>query len=160
MPAPRRPRSPTAPRFFATAAQGLEPIAAGELRALGAANVKEERGGASFEGPLAAAYRACLWLRSANRVLMPLAKFNAPDDASLYAGIKRMPWENDLSPDDSLAVQFTGTSAGITHTQYGAQRVKDAVVDRFRRNSAAVPAWTGNGRICSSTVTCIATSPP
>ncbi|MHB8424016.1 MAG: THUMP domain-containing protein [Gammaproteobacteria bacterium] len=140
MPAPRRPRSPTALRFFATAAQGLEPIAAGELRALGAANVKEERGGASFVGPLAAAYRACLWLRSANRVLMPLAKFNAPDDASLYAGIKHMPWENDLSPDDSLAVQFTGTSAGITHTQYGAQRVKDAIVDRFREKFGRRPS--------------------
>ncbi|MGH8312351.1 MAG: THUMP domain-containing class I SAM-dependent RNA methyltransferase, partial [Gammaproteobacteria bacterium] len=139
MQSPSRSRPPVQLQFFATAAKGLEPIVADELRALGAANVKEARGGASFEGPPAMAYRACLWLRAANRVLYPISKFNAADDAGLYAGIKRMPWENDLAPDGSLAVQFTGTSAGITHTQYGAQRVKDAVVDRFREISGRRP---------------------
>lgn len=126
------PHTPTALRFFATAAQGLEPVLADELRTLGADCVKEERGGVSFEGAPATAYRACLWLRSANRVLYPISKFMAPDDASLYAGIHCMPWENDLSPDGTLAVHFTGTAACITHTHYGAQRVKDAIVDRFR----------------------------
>lgn len=112
---------------------------ADELRALGAANVKEERGGVSFEGPPAMAYRACLWLRAANRVLYPVAKFAAADDASLYTGIRRLPWEKDVSPDGSLAVQFTGTTTGITHTQYGAQRVKDAVVDRLREQFGRRP---------------------
>ena len=138
MKAPSRP--PATLRFFATAPKGLEPIAVEELRTLGAANVREQRGGAAFEGPLAAGYRACLWLRSANRVLMPLSRFEAPDDASLYAGIKRMPWEKDLSTDGTLAVDFTGTAAGITHTQYGAQRVKDAVVDRFRERVGRRPS--------------------
>jgi len=132
MSAPRRPDSHAALRFFTTAPKGLEPVVADELRALGASNVKEARGGASFEGPPAMAYRACLWLRAANRVLYPISKFTAADDASLYAGINRMPWENDLSPDGSLAVDFTGSSAGITHTLYGAQRIKDAIVDRLR----------------------------
>ena len=132
MPAPRRSESHAALQFFATAPKGLEPVVADELRVLGAKNVKEARGGASFEGPPAMAYRACLWLRAANRVLYPISKFTAADDASLYAGIQRMPWENDLSPDGSLAVDFTGSSAGITHTQYGALRVKDAIVDRLR----------------------------
>ncbi|HEX6549292.1 MAG TPA: THUMP domain-containing protein, partial [Gammaproteobacteria bacterium] len=139
MPARRNSSRPDTYHFFATAAKGLEPIVADELRALGAANVKEERGGASFEGPPAMAYRACLWLRSANRVLYPVAKFKAADDAALYAGIRQMPWERDVSPDGSLAVQFTGTTAGITHTQYGAQRVKDAVVDRFRELTGRRP---------------------
>ncbi|MGH8398731.1 MAG: THUMP domain-containing protein [Gammaproteobacteria bacterium] len=139
MQSPSRSRPPVQLQFFATAAKGLEPIVADELRALGAANVKEARGGASFEGPSAIAYRACLWLRAANRVLYPISKFEATDDAGLYAGINRMPWENDLAPDGSLAVQFTGTSAGITHTQYGAQRVKDAVVDRFREKFGRRP---------------------
>src|SRR5487761_353175 len=91
MSAPRRPNSPAALRFFATAAKGLDPIVADELRALGARNVKEARGGASFEGPPAIAYRACLWLRAANRVLYPISKFGVTDDAQLYAGINRIP---------------------------------------------------------------------
>ena len=119
-------------RFFATAARGMEPLVADELRALSAREVKEERGGASFSGPLATAYRACLWLRTANRVLLPLARFPARDADQLYAEVKRLPWENDLTPDGSLAVDFTGGNEKIIHTQFGAQRVKDAVVDRFR----------------------------
>jgi 23S rRNA (guanine2069-N7)-methyltransferase / 23S rRNA (guanine2445-N2)-methyltransferase len=139
MPAPRRPKEQSDLWFFATAPKGLEPVVADELRALGATNVKEARGGASFEGAPAMAYRACLWLRAANRVLYPISKFRAADDAQLYDGIKRMPWENDLSPDGSLAVDFSGSSAAITHTQYGAQRVKDAIVDRLREKFGRRP---------------------
>lgn len=127
-------------RFFATAARGLEPLVADELRALGTQDVKEERGGASFGGPLAIAYRACLWLRTANRVLMPLARFPAPDADRLYTAVNRMPWENDLSPDGTLAVDFTGSSEKIIHTGFGAQRVKDAIVDRFRDKSGRRPS--------------------
>jgi len=119
-------------RFFATAAKGLEPLVADELKALGAKEVKEARGGASFEGTPTDAYRACLWLRTANRVLMPVARFPAPDAETLYAAIRKMPWEQDVSPDGTLAVDFGGTNATITNTQFGAQKVKDAIVDRFR----------------------------
>src|SRR5689334_373686 len=109
MPHPSRPRrAPTARdiRFFATAAKGLEPLVADELRALGASEVKEARGGASFEGSPATAYRACLWLRTANRVLLPVSKFPCADAEQLYAGIARMPWEQDLTPESTLAVDF------------------------------------------------------
>ncbi|MBU6470076.1 MAG: hypothetical protein KGQ68_05245 [Gammaproteobacteria bacterium] len=136
----RKPPVRTERRFFATAARGLEPLVADELRALGAKDAKEERGGASFGGPLAQAYRACLWLRTANRVLMPLARFPAPDADRLYTAINRMPWENDLSPDGTLAVDFTGSNEKIIHTGFGAQRVKDAIVDRFREKSGRRPS--------------------
>ncbi|HLW74000.1 MAG TPA: THUMP domain-containing protein [Gammaproteobacteria bacterium] len=127
-------------RFFATAAKGLEPLVADELRALGAKDVKEARGGASFEGSPADAYRACLWLRTANRVLLPLARFPARDAESLYAAVRRMPWEQDVSPDGTLAVDFGGTSEGITNTQFGAQKLKDAIVDRFREKFGRRPS--------------------
>jgi 23S rRNA (guanine2445-N2)-methyltransferase / 23S rRNA (guanine2069-N7)-methyltransferase len=119
-------------RFFATAGKGLEPLVADELRALGAKEVKEARGGASFEGTPAEAYRACLWLRTANRVLMPVSRFEAPDADALYTAIRKLPWEQDLSPDGTLAVDFGGVSETIANTQFGAQKVKDAIVDRFR----------------------------
>jgi 23S rRNA (guanine2445-N2)-methyltransferase / 23S rRNA (guanine2069-N7)-methyltransferase len=143
MPSPHRSRQPSPPRatrFFVTAAKGLEPLVAEELRALGAREVKEARGGATFEGNPVDGYRACLWLRTANRVLLPVARFPAADADSLYKGVNRMPWEQDLSPDGTLAVDFTGTSAGITHTQFGAQKVKDAIVDRFRERTGRRPS--------------------
>ena len=127
-------------QFFATAAKGLEPLVAEELRALGARDVKESRGGASFAGTRADAYRACLWLRTANRVLLPITRFPSPDADALYTGVKCLPWEEDLTPDGSLAVDFTGTSPAITNTQFGAQKVKDAIVDRFRERSGRRPS--------------------
>ena len=142
MPARHSPRGAArhAIGFFATAAKGLEPLVADELRALGAKNVKEARGGASFEGTPADAYRACLWLRTANRVLYPLARFPVTDAESLYAAVRRMPWEQDLSPDATLAVDFGGGNQQINNTQFGAQKVKDAIVDRLRELTGRRPS--------------------
>ena len=127
------------PEFFATAPRHLESLLADELLALGLAGVKEARGGARFSGPLGDAYRACLWSRVANRVLLPLARFPAVDSDSLYAGATAITWEEHLSPRGSFAVQFDGTAGGISHSQFGALRVKDAIVDRYRARCGERP---------------------
>ncbi len=127
-------------RFFATAPRGSTGLLADELRALGATGVQENPGGAYFEGSLEMAYRACLWLRTANRVLFSLSDFAAPDPNALYEAITELPWEDHLDPDGTLAVEVAGTNPGITHSQYAAQRVKDAVVDRFRSRIGRRPS--------------------
>lgn len=71
--------------MFATAPRGLEEMLADELQGLGLAQVRVRRGGAGFEADLAGAYRACLWSRVANRILLPLAEFEADDDDAPYA---------------------------------------------------------------------------
>lgn len=141
----RRPSKPPASRtrdivFFATAAKGIEPIVQSELVALGAKNVRESRGGVSFEGSRETAYKACLWLRTANRVLLPIGRFPATDAESLYGGVVAIPWENDISPTGTIAVDFTGHSESITHTQFGAQKVKDGIVDRIRQQTGTRPS--------------------
>ena len=65
-------------RFFATAAKGTESLVAKELAASGAQNIRPTVGGVHFEGGLETLYRANLWLRTANRVLMPIAEFACP----------------------------------------------------------------------------------
>ncbi len=126
--------------FFATAPKGVEPLLTEELRRLGAAEVTPGRGGAAFRGPLAVAYRACLWLRTANRVLLPLAAFPAADADALYQGVYSIPWEEHLTPAGTLAVDFVSDRSGVTHTRYGAQRVKDGLVDRFRQQCGQRPS--------------------
>lgn len=119
-------------RLFATAAKGLEPLLAAELRVLGVADVKEARAGCGFAGGLEEAYRVCLWSRLASRVLLPLADVDAADTDRLYSAVAELPWEDHLSPSGTMAVDFTGVRSPITHTRFGALRVKDAVVDRLR----------------------------
>ena len=73
-------------RFFATCAKGTEGALRRELSALRLHAVRGDRGGVSFEGKLEAGMRACLHARTAMRVLLELAQFDAPDPDALYAG--------------------------------------------------------------------------
>ncbi len=127
-------------KLFATAPKGLEPLLAEELRNLDAAAVQIGRGGVAFQGTLATAYRACLWSRTANRILLPLAGFSAIDPDALYQGVYAIYWEQHLSPDGTLAVDFNGAGSQITNTQFGAQKVKDAIVDRLRERFGRRPS--------------------
>ena len=85
-------------RFFATTPLGIELLLAQELRDLGAPDVKEARAGVYFGGGLDAAYRACLWSRLANRILLPIANFPAATVEALYAGAHAVDWSQHLDP--------------------------------------------------------------
>ena len=126
--------------FFATAPLGLELLLVDELRGLGIADAKEGRSGVSFQSGLEAAYRACLWSRLANRILLKLDSFPAATPEALYAGISDIDWAGQMSPESSLAVDFASSRSQITHTQYGAQKVKDAIVDQFRELCGVRPS--------------------
>ena len=127
-------------RFFATAPKGMEALLADELRALGVANVAEARAGAGFQSDIGGALRVCLWSRVANRVLLPLARFECPDADALYDGVQGIDWSEHLAPDGSLAVDFSSVRSKLSHSQFGAQRVKDAIVDQFREASGQRPS--------------------
>lgn len=126
--------------LFATAPKGVEPILEAELLALGIGDVHQHKGGVSFSGDLASAYRACLWSRTASRVLMILDELPADDANSLYEAVTQLAWEDHLSPGGTLAVDFVGSSSAFSHSRYGAQRVKDAIVDRFRERLGRRPS--------------------
>jgi 23S rRNA (guanine2445-N2)-methyltransferase / 23S rRNA (guanine2069-N7)-methyltransferase len=127
-------------QFFASCPPGVADLTAAELRALGAMQTREFKLGVQFEGSLEVAYRACLWSRTASRVLMPLATIPAANADALYAGVKQIDWENHLGPRATLAVEFAGTSSGITHTHFGALKTKDAIVDRVREQHGERPS--------------------
>lgn len=118
--------------FFATTAKAMEPLLAAELKSFGSKKVEETRAGVYFQGPLEIAYRACLWSRIANRILLPIKTFHAPTPEKLYAGVKSIRWSDHLSPRNTLAVDFNSTDSDITHTHFGALKVKDAIVDQLR----------------------------
>ncbi len=119
-------------RFFATTPRGVESLVAGELASFGAADTQETPSGVHFDGTLETGYRACLWSRFASRILLPLVEVDATDARSLHAGVTAFAWEEHLSPDGTLAVDFTGTNESLANTLHSARVVKDAVADRFR----------------------------
>ncbi len=118
--------------FFATCPLGFSDLLEEELRAFGGTISARSVAGVGFTGSLECAYRACLWSRIANRILLTLDTFEAADGDALYRGVMQTSWAAHLEPRASIAVDFTTTRSRLTHTLFGAQRVKDAIVDQLR----------------------------
>lgn len=127
-------------QFFASCPPGVADLTAAELRACGATNTRELKLGVLFEGTLETAYRACLWSRTASRILMPLGNFPAATAEELYAGVAAIDWTQHLAPNGTLAIEFGGTSASIKHTHFGALKTKDAIVDQLRERTGQRPS--------------------
>lgn len=127
-------------QYFATCPKGLEGLLHQELNTLGAEELRETIAGVYFSGDLETAYRVCLWSRLANKVLLPLAQFEVSSQEDLYDGVRELRWEEHLSPSGSLLVDFIGTNDAIRNTQFGALKVKDAIVDCLRDFSGERPS--------------------
>jgi 23S rRNA (guanine2445-N2)-methyltransferase / 23S rRNA (guanine2069-N7)-methyltransferase len=126
-------------RFVASSPRGFGDLLARELGALGAAEVRERALGVEFSGPLAVAYRACLESRVASRVFLVVADLDAPTDAAFYEGARAIDWRSHIDASRTLACDFTGKHPEITHTRFGALRLKDAICDRLRDDTGARP---------------------
>jgi putative N6-adenine-specific DNA methylase len=126
--------------FFATAAKGTEPALRDELRELGLVGVRADRGGVHFAGELVDGARACLWSRVAVRVLAWRGAFDVRSGNELYEVMNTLEWRHFLTPEKTLAVKASCRSSKLTHTQYIAQRAKDAIVDQLRDDLGARPS--------------------
>jgi putative N6-adenine-specific DNA methylase len=129
----------TQQQFFATTAKGVEEVLAGELVRLGVAEVAIESGGVRFAGGMEAAYRANLWLRTASRVLMPLAEFACESPEELYQGVRTIPWTQYVTPSMTLAVDCNLRDSALTHSGFVALKTKDAIVDEVRDRCGTRP---------------------
>ncbi|MGZ5008195.1 MAG: bifunctional 23S rRNA (guanine(2069)-N(7))-methyltransferase RlmK/23S rRNA (guanine(2445)-N(2))-methyltransferase RlmL [Methylobacter sp.] len=120
-------------QLFATTPKAMETILNDELQALGAQHIKATMAGVAFQGDLETAYRACLWSRTANRILLVLSSFQVKTQQDLYNGVQKIDWFEHINPEDSFAVSFSAkNSAAINNTHFGALKVKDAIVDQMR----------------------------
>jgi 23S rRNA (guanine2445-N2)-methyltransferase / 23S rRNA (guanine2069-N7)-methyltransferase len=127
-------------KLFATTPKGLELLLAAELRELGATHAAEKLAGVEFSGDLALAYRACLWSRLANRILLQLVTVPAATPEALYAGVQTINWDEHINPEGTLVVNFVCSQSAITHSLFGAQKVKDAIVDQLRAKHNVRPS--------------------
>jgi 23S rRNA (guanine2445-N2)-methyltransferase / 23S rRNA (guanine2069-N7)-methyltransferase len=125
--------------FLASAPRGFADLLSRELTACGAVQVRERALGVAFSGTLECAYRACLWSRIANRVFLELAQFEARDAQEFYTAVRAIDWAAHFTPGATLACDFSGRHPAITHTHFGALKLKDAVVDALRAACGARP---------------------
>jgi len=119
-------------KFFAPCAKGLEYLLVDELKQLGAEEAHEALMGVHFSGTLETGYKAVLWSRLASRVLLVLDSSRIQSAEEMYQKTQNIDWNTHLNPDDSLIIDFVGTNRFIKNSQFGAQKIKDAIVDQFR----------------------------
>jgi putative N6-adenine-specific DNA methylase len=129
-----------ASRFLASTFFGLEQVLAEELLQLGAENIQTHNRAVSFTGDKKLLYQANLKLRTALRILTPIASFNVNDQHALYKGAKDITWENYLEPNGTIYIHAISNHPAFNNTMFVAQKVKDAIADRFREKSGQRPS--------------------
>ena len=110
---------------------GLEDVLARELTAIGAKDVTTGRRMVSFTGDKAMLYKANFHCRTALRILMPLAHFQAEHADHVYQGVKKIEWDQYFMPDQTFSVDAVVHSESFSHSKFVAYRTKDAIADYF-----------------------------
>ncbi|MDG1894790.1 MAG: class I SAM-dependent RNA methyltransferase [Fuerstiella sp.] len=123
------------PRFdlIATSTFGLENVVARELQQLGYTDCSVSDGRVCFKGDEADIARCNLWLRSADRVLIRVGEFHAPDFGALFDQTTALPW-SDLLPVDA---KFPVKGRSIRSTLHAVPKVqgvaKKAIVENLKK---------------------------
>lgn len=125
--------------LFASTARGLEELLKTELEKLGAVECRVVQGGVHFEGDTRLLYQSLMWSRLASRIMMPLGECKVYSDLDLYLGVQAINWTEIFNPGAAFAVHFSGLNDEIRNSQYGALKVKDAIVDSFTRKNLPRP---------------------
>ncbi len=125
--------------LFASTARGLEELLKTELEGLGAQGCQVVQGGVHYQGDSRLVYQSLMWSRLASRILLPLSECKVYSDLDLYLGVQVIDWPSIFGPDATFAVHFSGLNDVIRNSQYGALKVKDAIVDSFTRKNLPRP---------------------
>lgn len=117
--------------WIATAAFGLEGVVARELERLGIP-AKAENGGARFVASVDDAFRANLWLRCADRVLLVVGRFPARSFEELFEGVRALPWEDFIPQDARFPVTGNCARSQLMSVRDCQSITKKAIVERLK----------------------------
>ncbi len=134
-------------RWLAACPKGIEPLLAAEIRDLGGEVERETHLGVLWLGDLQTAYRFCLWTRLASRLLFPLHESQVDNVDQLYEVARDVDWQTVFPVGASFRIDFHGKTDFVRNTQFGAQRVKDGIVDCFRDELGARPSVDKDGDV-------------
>jgi len=119
--------------------KGLEDVLAEELIELGAGNVVKQRRAVAFTGGMEMLYRANFCLRTAIRILVPVAAFRAKDADGVYEQVKTIDWSLFMTETTSFSIDSTVYSNDFRHSRYVTYRVKDAIADYWTERTGRRP---------------------
>ena len=126
-------------KMIAKTFMGLENILAEELTLLGANNVEIGRRMVAFTGDKEMMYRANVQLRTAIRILKPIAEFKAQSAEDMYDEVKKIDWSKYIGEGKTFSVDSVVYSEEFRNSRFVTYKVKDAIVDQFREKTGTRP---------------------
>lgn len=112
---------------------GLESVLSGEMKRLGFENVQSDNGKVSFDGDFDAVAKANINLRTAERVLIELASFNAYSFEDLFQGTMGVKWEDFIAKDEAFPVKGWALNSKLHSVPDCQSIIKKAVVKRLEK---------------------------
>jgi 23S rRNA (guanine2445-N2)-methyltransferase / 23S rRNA (guanine2069-N7)-methyltransferase len=129
----------TSHAFFITCSKGIESLLEVELRSFGITQIKPSVAGVFCQATLESAYRIIVFSRLCNRVILLLAEGPVVSADDLYASAQVVDWRDHLPAGQTLSISASGGTEQLIHTQFIAQKIKDAIVDQFRAHGLPRP---------------------
>lgn len=127
-------------KLIAKTLHGLEQVLAKEIEQLGGKEITVLKRAVAFEGDKEFLYTANYQLRTAIRILRPIYKFVARSERQLYHKISSYNWAMHFDIDKTFAISSSVSSPYFNHSQYVALKMKDAIVDQFRKKRGKRPS--------------------
>lgn len=127
-------------RFFIACAKGLEGLLFDELQEFELSHVKQTMAGCYIDADLKQAYTVAMWSRLASRMLLQLGQKDVSGLDDIKQALTQFSWPEVFQADKTFVVDFSGGNDDIRHTQFGAQMVKDCIVDHFRDSGYERPS--------------------
>jgi putative N6-adenine-specific DNA methylase len=128
---PRGPRGTPGSRVdaFAVCAPGLEAMLLDEVSRLGVGRPVARHGGVSCSATWPQVWAMNLQLRTATRVIVRVARFDADGFESMRAGVRRVQWQAWLPEDARVDITVSATASKLFHTGAVQERVAEAMPD-------------------------------
>ena len=123
------------PRFelIATTTFGLETVVSRELEKLGYTELRVLDGKVHFSGDERDIARCNMWLRSADRLLIKVGEFQAPDFGALFDKTVDFPWSDYIPVDAKFPVAGRSVQSRLHAVPAVQGAVKKAIVESLKK---------------------------
>ena len=118
--------------FQATCKLGVEALVSTELKKLGIEPISVDSAKIRFEGDFLTMARACIWLRTAERVLVEIGSFEAHTFTELFEGVKALDWKSFLQRDSFIHVVGKSAKSELFSVKDCQSITKKAIVENLR----------------------------
>lgn len=120
--------------------QGLEEVLAAEIQTLGGKNIQIGRRMVSFDGDKRLLYKANIHLRTALRILRPIAVFQAQNPDEVYQEVQKIDWNAFMTSKHTFAIDAVVYSDLFRNSNFLSYRVKDSIADFFTESEGKRPS--------------------